>query len=114
MYPMVFGGAFFSELDLAAASCVNRLLHESECDSAVTHKFSGTFHAPSYAGDIIFIDAKIAELRHKAVVVNVIAFREPRSKGDGQKPVKQLVATAEFIFVTRKGEEYANHNLTLE
>src|SRR5258708_35733694 len=97
MYPMIFGGHFFSEMDLCAATCVTRLLHDSECDSAVTYKFEGTFHAACEAGDIVFLRAEIVELRRNAVVVNVKAHRERRPKGG-----KEHVADAKFVFVTRK------------
>lgn len=109
MFPMVFGGAFFSEMDLCAACCVNRLLHDSECDSAVTHKFSGTFHKPTECGDIIFLNAIVMQLGKKSVSVHVNAFVEKRAiKG------KSFVAEADFVFVTKKDGEYCNHGLVLE
>lgn len=108
MLPMIFGGAFFSELDLAAACCVNRLLHDSECDSAVTHKFSGTFHAPAQMGDIIFLKAEVVELRHKSVRLIVTAERERRAEKGRDK-----VADAEFVFVTKKDGKFCNHGLSL-
>ncbi len=105
---MVFGGAFFAELDKAAAVCVSRALHDSECDSAVTHKYEGTFHKPTYAGDIIFIDCEIVELRKKAIVVRVSAYREKHAvKG------RDFVAEANFVFVSRKEGQYHPHGLTL-
>lgn len=109
MFPMVFGGAFFSQLDLAAACAVNRLLHDSECNSAVTHKYSGTFHAAAECGDIIFVKAEIIDVRHKSVVVNVRAEREKRAK-----PGRDLVATADFVFVTKKDGEFHNHGISIE
>lgn len=45
--PMIFGGAFFSKMDLCAAKAVRRLLYSSEnCSASVTHKFEGSFHRP--------------------------------------------------------------------
>jgi acyl-CoA hydrolase len=67
--PMIFGGVFMSELDLCAAAAVSRLLHDTECDSAVTYKASFTFHLPAEMGDLIFMKATIVELRTKAVKV---------------------------------------------
>lgn len=114
MSPMIFGGAFFSELDLAAAMCVHRLLYDSAtCETAVTHKFEGTFHKPCYLGDLIFLKAEIISLGKKSVVVEVRAYRE---KG----PERELVADAKFVFVTitAKGPEnaplpYQPHGLTM-
>lgn len=108
MYPMIFGGAFFSELDLCAACCVNRLLHDSECDRAVTHKYEGTFHAAAECGDIIFLSAEVVELRHKAVVVQIKAYRERRAK-----PGQDFIAEARFVFVTKKGDDFHPHGLKL-
>ena len=77
-FPMIFGGAFFSKMDLCAAACVARLLRDSECDTAVTYKFTGAFHAPTELGDLIFLRAEVKELRHKAIRVEVRAHRERR------------------------------------
>jgi acyl-CoA hydrolase len=107
-YPMIFGGHLFSELDLAAASCVNRLLHDSECNAAVTHKFEGTFHAAAESGDLVFIACEIVELRTKAVTVEVKAEREKRGI-----PGKDLIAEAKFVFVTKKDGKFHPHGLTL-
>lgn len=109
LYPMIFGGAFFSELDLCAASCVTRLLHESICDCAVTYKvLDVTFHKAAYAGDIIFMRAEVVELKHKAIVVKVTAEREKRAVA-GQ----DHIADAKFVFISKKGDEYVPHGLTL-
>lgn len=107
-FPMIFGGAFFAEMDLAAAMTVSRLLHDSECDSAVTHKFEGEFLSAAESGDIIFLACEVIELRKKAVVVEVIAKREKRAiKGS------DLIAKAKFVFVTKKDGEFHPHGLTL-
>jgi acyl-CoA hydrolase len=108
MYPMIFGGDFFAEMDLCAASCVNRLLHDSECDSAVTHKFEGTFHAPAESGDLVFLYARVSELRRKAVVVEVKAYRERRCVS-----VRDFIADAKFVFCTRKNGKFHPHGLSL-
>ena len=110
MYPLIFGGAFMSELDLCAATLVNKLVKKSEtADSAVTHKADFTFYKPSFAGDVIYMEAELLELRHKAIKVRVESYREPRDEDQ-----RYHVATAIFVFVTRKGEAYVNHNLTME
>ena len=108
MYPMIFGGAFFSELDKAAACAATRAIYDSECDSSVTHKAEVTFHAPAECGDIIFIEANIVELRRKAIVIEVEAKREKRKSGEQDK-----IANAWFVFVSRKNEEYHPHNLEM-
>lgn len=108
MFPMVFGGHFFSEMDLCAASAVSRLLHDSICDSAVTHKFSGTFFDAAMCGDLIFLEAKITELRNKAVKVKVEAYREKRAES-----WRDHIAEAEFVFVTKKDGEFRSHGLKL-
>lgn len=113
MLPLIFGGKFAAELDLCCAVCVGKLLAENDtpADNAVTHKMSIEFHKPSYMGDLIEMVSEVVETRHKAVVVKIRAYRTPRR---AKKPTAQLVATGEFVFVTRKGDEYCNHNLDLE
>lgn len=109
MYPMVFGGAFFSELDLCAAACAKRLLQASDCDSAVTYKVTDlTFHKAAHSGDIIFMRAEIVDLRRKAIVVKVSADREA-----GATPGRDHVADVTFVFVSKKGEEYVPHGLSM-
>jgi len=108
MYPMIFGGAFFSKMDLAAAACVSRLLHDSECDSAVTHKFSGTFHAAAECGDLIFLKCKVVELRTKSIRVLVAATREKRAVQG-----VDFIAEAEFIFCSKKDGKITPHGLRL-
>ena len=115
LYPMIFGGAFFAELDKAAAVCAYRLLHHSDCDRAVTHKFEdGQFLAAAYAGDVIFIKAEVIELRKKAIVIQTIAHREKRGE-----PGRDLIAKVKFIFISMRTNEddgkayYAPHNLEM-
>lgn len=110
MTPMVFGGAFFSKLDLAAACCVSELLADSPtgCDSAVTYKYNGEFLDAAQMGDIIYIKVEVVELRHKSVRMKVIAHRAKRAKKG-----RDLVATAEFVFVTKKDGKFCNHGLSL-
>ena len=94
--PMIFGGAFFAKMDLCAAKAVRRLLYASKrCDASVTHKFDGTFHKPCYLGDLIRLKGTIVELRKKAVVVDVVAYREI-AHGIGI----ERVANARFVFVS--------------
>ena len=108
-FPMIFGGAFMSELDLCAAACVSRFLLDSECDSAVTYKVNNiTFHGAAQSGDMIFMDAEIAQVRVHAIVVKVKALREKRNN-----PERDHIADAEFVFVSRKGDKVHPHGLKL-
>jgi acyl-CoA hydrolase len=110
MYPLIFGGAFMGELDLCAATLVNKLVKKSNSvDNAVTHKADFTFHAPSYAGDVIYMDATAVELGKKSIVVKVEGYREPRDSSD-----RIHVVTSSFVFVSRMGDEYKPHNLRLD
>lgn len=107
MFPMIFGGAFFAQMDLAAASCVSRLLHASDCDSAVTHKFSGTFHAAAQCGDLIFLECTVDSVRKKAIIVSVRAFREKRAQ-----PGRDFIAEAEFVFCSKKDGKFHPHGIS--
>jgi acyl-CoA hydrolase len=120
--PLIFGGAFFSEMDKAAATAVRRLLYDSDkCKSSVTHKYEGTFCKPCYLGDLIFLKAEIVSTGVKSVVVQVEAWREKEKhiRADG----RELVATAKFVSVTISSDEsvdekpdllpYAPHGIKL-
>jgi acyl-CoA hydrolase len=111
--PLIFGGKFFAELDIAAYSCVRQLLYYTDCDNAVTYKFNGEFHKPSYMGDIIYIETEITEMRHKTISVHVMAWREPAPTENINCPEKILVASADFVFVTMRNGQYVNHGLNL-
>ncbi len=105
---MIFGGAFFSQMDLAAATAVDELLslNSSECDSAVTHKADVTFHKPTYVGDMIGLSTNVVEVRTKAIVIHVKALRKQRNKLS-----YDFVAEGTFVFVSRKGEKYYPHGI---
>ena len=102
MFPLVFGGAFFSYMDKLEATTVNRALYGSTtCHAAVTHKFEGTFHKPTYVGDLIFIEGEVVQLGKISVVVEVKAFREIASHySAATKHQRELVAEAKFVFVS--------------
>lgn len=115
--PMIFGGALFSELDLAAASCVNEALYSSECDSAVTYKIlESTFLAAAQCGDLVIIKAEITELREKAITIKVDAWRQPRSKAFQCDGYRDQIKIAEFgfVFLTRLNGAFHAHGLKLE
>lgn len=91
LQPLIFGGAFFSEMDKTAAVCIRQFLKEngSVCANAVTHKFEGTFHKPCYLGDLICLYSDILSVGPKSIVVEVTAKRN-----------HTLVAEAKFVFVS--------------
>lgn len=95
MTPMVFGGAFYSQMDLCAAMCVNEALIGSKCEAAVTHKSEVTYMSPTYIGDCIFLEAEVLGVHKKSIKVWVNAFRQRR----GSK-FRDKVAFGEFIFVS--------------
>lgn len=95
-YPLIFGGAFFSQLDLCAANTVRRFLYASQtCEAAVTHKAEVSFCKPTYAGDLINLTGEVVSAGKKSVVVTVRAYRENHQK---QEP--DFVAEAQFVFVS--------------
>lgn len=123
MYPLIFGGAFFAQIDLCAAATVNRFLYDSKtAETAVTHKIEGlSFLKPCYVGDIIFLHGKILpkELRHKAIVVEVTAEREKPGSSKRDK-----VASAKLVFISIEDREcvknrpdylpYVYHEMSVE
>ena len=125
MFPLIFGGAFFSYMDKLAATTVRRVLYGSAtCKSAVTHKFEGTFHKPTYVGDLIFVEAEVVDMGKKSVVVEVKAFREKSTYFSAETPhQRELVAEAKFVFVSISGKAkmdqhpdllpYDNHGLEM-
>jgi acyl-CoA hydrolase len=109
-FPMIFGGEFLAQMDIAAAMLVSRLLNSSTtAQYAVTHKVSCEFTAAAQMGDIIDLWCEIIELRKKGIGVNVKAMRERR--GSDQQ---DCIATANFVFVSKCGENYVHHGLSLE
>lgn len=97
--PLIFGGAFFAEMDKAAAIAVRRLLYSSptKCTNAVTHRADVVFNKPCYQGDLIFLNAEIVKVGHnKSIVVNVKATRETFVDG----PRRELIADINFVFVS--------------
>lgn len=104
MYPLIFGGAFAAQIDLCAAQAVSRFLHDSECESAVTHKMEIEFLKPSYVGDLIFLRATVLDGGKKSILVEVTAEREKRGS-----PERDTVAFAKFVFVSVKGVEDLSH-----
>lgn len=107
MYPLIFGGAFMSQLDLTAATIVTEAVkYSTTVNNAVTHKADFEFIAPSYVGDLITMKAKITGVGKKSISVQVEAYRTSRDSFD-----KIKVAVSNFVFATRMDDEYKYHNL---
>ncbi len=122
--PLIFGGAFYGQLDKAAATAVKRLLYESKfCKAGVTHRYEGAFHKPCYMGDLIFVEASITSLGKKSIVIEVLAFRENPPLIPFMTCSRELVAEAKFVFVSIQNADeldhkpkslpYMDHGLTL-
>ena len=108
-FPMIFGGAFFSEIELCAAVTARRLLHDSECDFAVTYKVLDlTFHDEAHLGDLIFLRGEVVELKRKAIVIHVSADREVSTN---QK--RDHMADATLVFVSKKDKKFHPHGLEM-
>ena len=116
MYPLIFGGAFFAQMDLCAARTANRFLYESNtCDGAVTHKVENlTFTKPCYVGDLIHLTGTVVQVGVKSVVVNVVAEREGVVPRDLRHPLcnsfyTEKVAEGKFIFISIKKMDLSDH-----
>lgn len=106
---IIFGGFFMSQLDLAAATVVNRAVRSSKtADKAVTFKFKVEFAKPCHAGDIVTIYSDIVDLGNKTIVVKQKAYKETRDE-----IASILVASAEVVFVTMNEKHYVNHQLKI-
>lgn len=105
--PMIFGGEFMAQMDIAAAMLTAKLLVSSKTATyAVTHKFDGEFMAAAQMGDIIELKCTVTELRKKAIVVLVQANRQKRGE-----PVSDYIAWAKFVFVSKKDDKFVEHGL---
>jgi acyl-CoA hydrolase len=112
---LIFGGALFSEMDLASANLVRGLLHYSVCDNAVTHKVNGlVFSAPTYLGDLLTIQASLTELKTNSFVIDVRAFKTEKPCIGIYEPKFSQVASAEFVFVSKRDQSFYPHDLYLE
>ena len=109
--PLIFGGAFFGEIDKAAATAVRRFLYSSRtCETAVTYTHEGKFLKPCYMGDLIFLEAEILSVGNKSVVVEVNSFRETSNEG---LVVREHVAHTKFVFVTLANDDQVDNKPNL-
>lgn len=104
--PLIFGGAFFSQMDLCAANTVRRFLYDSEtATGAVTHKVLNlTWFKPCYVGDLVYLRGQVVSWGQKSVSVEVLAEREEKISPDVVKLTKkssfrEKVAEGTFVFV---------------
>lgn len=100
---LIFGGAFMAELDLAAAHCVRKALdgNPNGVENAVTHKAEFEFKKPSYVGDVLDLEATVVDFGKKSIDIQVRAKRG-----------KELIADANFIFITIDKIETLEHHPT--
>jgi acyl-CoA hydrolase len=107
--PMIFGGEFMAQMDIAAAMLTAKLLVSSKTAThAVTHKFEGEFMAAAQMGDIVQLHCTVSELRKKAIVIMVEAHRQKRGE-----PMNDYIAWAKFIFVSKNEDKFVEHGLSL-
>lgn len=112
MFPLVFGGAMMSQVDLAAATHARMLLNWTTCDKAVTHKANFDFGCRSYAGDTIRFDSKLVEVRANALRFIVKAYRMPLpEKSNPMHVTYELIGVHELVFVTMTGDTFTPHKL---
>lgn len=112
MYPLVFGGAMMSQVDLAAATHVRMLLNWTNCDKAVTHKANFNFTGRSYAGDTIRFDSRVAEIRDNSIRFVVDAYRSALPQNEiPMETAFEHIGQHELVFVTMAGNQFASHKL---
>lgn len=112
MFPLVFGGAMMSQVDLAAATHARMLLNWTSCDKVVTHKADFDFGTRAYAGDTIRFDSKVVEVRNNSIRFIVDAYRS--ALPDGSKPMGicfEHIGKHELVFVTMTGDQSTPHKL---
>ena len=109
MQPLIFGGVFMAQLDIAAASLVHRCVaHSQVVNNAVTYKASFEFVGPANQGDLVVMVAKLTEAKGKHLCITVDGTKE-----EPNTLTKILVVRAHFVFVTRNNNEYLRHDLTI-
>jgi acyl-CoA hydrolase len=89
LYPLIFGGAFYSQMDRCAAIVARKFLKSTACKVAVTHISEVVFHLPSYSGEVLEIVGDVVSAHKKSIVIKVHAWR-------GQ----DLIATVKHVFIS--------------
>lgn len=111
MFPLVFGGAMMSQVDLAVATHVRQLLDFSECDKAVTYKADFKFLGPAYSGDTIEIVSECTEVRDNALGFTIRVYRIPKPTIGIRKTEKELIGQHYLVFVTKLEDKFHPHKL---
>lgn len=112
MFPLVFGGAMMSQVDLAAATHARMLLNWTTCDKAVTHKANFSFTGRSYAGDTIRFVSRVAEVRDNAIRFLVDVYRSPLPTDGAPMSIGfEHIGSHELVFVTMTGDKFTPHHL---
>lgn len=118
--PLIFGGAFFSQMDICAAQTVQKVLNgcNARAKHAVTHKAEVTWLKPCYIGDLIHLTGQVLSVSKKSLVIDVRAERQKRLDH-----TLEYVGSAEFVFVTMDFPQdlhnhpslpYKEHGITME
>lgn len=112
MYPLVFGGAMMSEVDLAAATHARMLMHWTNCDKPVTYDTHMKFTARAYSGDTIKFVSHLVEVRDNALkfIVNAYKIALPTEENN-QCIESEHIGQHELVFVTMRGDTYTPHKL---
>lgn len=92
---MVFGGKMMSEMDIAAALAIRRLLTIAELPGySVTVGVNNlTFLLPAYLGDIVRIQAHVTKFTKKTITCRVLAYVQSKGQTD-----EQQMAFGDFTF----------------
>lgn len=105
MFPLIFGERAFGAMDLCAAQTVNRFLHPSVCEGAVTYKSSVEFTKPTYVGDLIFLRGEVIGTGRKSVSISITAEREKRGQ-----PKRTSVFKGDYVFISVKNAHDLSHH----
>ena len=107
--PQMFGGDLYGMMDELAHSLVLLNLKNTPCDGAVTHIWDGKFIGEPNLGDILVIQARVMEVRKKAIKVSVGAS----AIAPDQRYIKSI-ARGDFVFCTKFGRAFHPHELEME
>jgi acyl-CoA hydrolase len=85
------------------------MLYDSDtADYAVTFMWDkGKFHAAAELGDIVFVQCKVIELRDRAIKFIC------RAEYERDSTERTLIASGEFVWVAKKGDDFVPHELEL-
>lgn len=116
MPPMVFGGKMLSEMDIAAATAVRRLLYDSPTgakDAVTVAVDKVVFHKGAEVKDLIILNADIIELGVKSVTIQVHGYREVAS-GSEHKMEHMCEGLFRFVAYDLKKKVAIPHGLSFK